>query len=373
MAKRDYYEVLGLSKNASDDEIKKAYRQLAKKYHPDLNKEPGAEEKFKEVNEAYETLSDPNKKSRYDRFGHQDPTQGFGGGASGFDFGGGGFGGFSDIFDSIFGGGGSRKQSNRPTQGDDLEYILNLEFEEAIFGCEKEIQIEVTEECSTCAGSGAYSKSDIEICDRCHGSGHVVVEQHTIFGTQRVQSVCPKCGGKGQSIKKKCTKCGGAGRVRNKKRVKIKVPAGVDNGLQMRLEGKGAAGFNGGPNGDLYIKFKIKPHKYFTREGNNILTEVLINMPDAVLGTEFETPTIYGNATLTIPAGIQSGTKLRLREKGVKDVRSNKKGDQIITVTVVTPQSITPEQRKLYEALRDNDVPEKEKSPWDKIKKIFTK
>ena len=366
MAKRDYYEVLGLSKGASEDEIKKAYRQLAKKYHPDLNKEPGAEEKFKEINEAYETLSDSTKKANYDRFGHQDPNQGFGG----FDFNGAqGFGGFSDIFDSIFGGGG-RRQSNRPAQGDDLEYILNLEFEEAVFGCEKEIQIEGEEECTTCGGTGAFSKSDIETCDRCHGTGYVTVEQRTIFGMQRMQSACPKCNGKGQYIKKKCTRCNGNGRVHAKKKVKIKVPAGVDTGLQMRLEGKGEAGINGGPHGDLYVKFKVKPHNQFKREENNILLEIPVTFSDAALGTEFEIPTIYGNVNLKIPAGIQSGTKLKLREKGVKDVRSGRKGDQIVTVIVQTPTNLTENQKKLFEELRHNDTQNKE-SPWDKIKKIF--
>lgn len=370
MAKRDYYEVLGVSKTASEDEIKKAYRQLAKKYHPDLNKEPDAEEKFKEINEAYEVLSDSTKKANYDRFGHQDPTQGFNG-AGGFDFGGQGFGGFSDIFDSIFGGGG-RRPSNRPTQGDDVEYILDLDFEEAVFGCEKEITIEVDEECVQCGGTGAYSKSDVETCDRCHGTGHVTVEQRTIFGMQRMQTVCPKCNGKGQFIKKKCQKCGGSGRVHNRKKVKIKVPAGVDTGLQMRLEGKGEAGINGGPNGDLYVKFRVKPHKQFKRSENDILLDIPVTFSDAALGCELEIPTIYGNVNLKIPAGVQSGSKLKLREKGVKDVRSSRKGDQIVTVIVQTPTNLTPEQKNLFEELRKKDVKTKESS-WDKIKKIFGK
>ncbi len=365
MAKRDYYEVLGVSKNASEDEIKKAYRSLAKKYHPDINKEPDAEEKFKEINAAYETLSDANKRAQYDRFGDQ--AENMGQGFSGFSQ---GFGGFSDIFDAFFGGGQQRRNTNEPMQGEDIEKTMNLDFEEAVFGTKKNIQVEHDEECSQCAGSGAYSKSDKVTCERCHGSGSVVVEQQTIFGRTRTQTVCPKCGGKGYEIKKKCPKCNGAGHYRTTKTVSVNVPAGVDTGLTMRLEGYGDSGINGGPAGDLFIKFKVKPHKVFLRDGDNILLDVPISFSQAALGCQIDVPTVYGDCKLTIPAGIQSNTKLKMREKGVTNVKSKKKGDQIVTIKVTTPTNLTESEKKLFNELAGCESKSKD-SAWERFKKKF--
>ena len=255
MAKRDYYEVLGLQKGASQEEIKKAYRQLAKKYHPDINKEPGAEEKFKEINEAYDTLSDEQKKARYDQFGHEDPTQGFGGG-QGFSGGFGGFGGFDDIINSFFGGRArSSSSQTEPRQGADVEKQMNITFEEAVYGCKKRVRLSVDEECMQCGGTGAYSKDDIKVCPKCKGQGRVLIRQQTIFGTSTVQTTCPDCNGKGKIVTKKCEACNGKGRVRRTKDVEITIPAGIQTGMTLRMEGYGESGYNGGPSGDLYISF----------------------------------------------------------------------------------------------------------------------
>ena len=265
-AKRDYYEVLGLSKGASQDDIKKAYRTLAKKYHPELNKEPGAEEKFKEINEAYETLSDEQKKARYDQYGFDDPTQGFGGGAGGAGFG--GFGGFEDIINSFFGGG--RRSSNGPSQGGDVEKTLNITFEEAVFGCKKRIRVTVDDECMACGGSGAASRNDVKTCQKCGGRGRVIMRQQTIFGYTNVEAACPDCGGKGKIITKKCPECNGKGRVRRTKDVEVNIPAGILTGMTIRVPGAGEAGFNGGPNGDLYLKINAQEHPQFQRDGQDI-------------------------------------------------------------------------------------------------------
>ena len=368
--KRDYYEVLGVSKTATDDEIKKAYRSLAKKYHPDICKEPGAEEKFKEVNEAYETLSDPQKRQMYDQYGFDGPQANFGGA------GGAGFGGFEDlgdIFASFFGG-GARSQRTRGgvKRGDDIERLMDLQFEEAVLGCKKTINVDVAEPCTACGGSGAFSKSDIQTCSKCQGSGYVTIEQRTIFGMTRSQTVCPKCGGRGQEIKKKCEKCNGKGSVTKNKNIEVTIPAGVDTGLQIRLEGKGGAGELGGEAGDLYIRFRVKPHKVFKRDGDTIILEAPLSFSDAVLGTSLAVPTIYGDVSLKIPAGTQSGTKFRLREKGVANVRTKRKGDQIVIVNLVTPTNPTPEEKKMFEQLKNIEVKEK-KSVWDKFKALFKK
>lgn len=368
--KRDYYEVLGVSKNASSDEIKKAYRTLAKKYHPDLNKEPGAEEKFKEINEAYEVLSDETKKAQYDRFGFAGANGGFGGAGSGFGgFDSSSFGGFEDIFSSFFGGGSSRRNSNMPRQGDDVEMRVDLDFEEAVFGCTKTIKVTVDEECSSCGGSGAQSLKDIHTCDQCHGTGRVTVVQNSILGRVQTQTTCPKCKGKGKIIDRECTTCHGKGRLRKTKDIEVKVPAGVDTGLSLRIEGKGEAGYNGGPNGDLYVTFKVKPHKVFKREDDNIYLDVPITFTQAALGDMIDVPTIYGDVELKIPAGVQSGTKLKLRGKGVSNVRSKAKGDQIVTVIVETPTNLTSEQKKIFESLGKLEA-KKEKFS-DKIKNLF--
>lgn len=366
--KRDYYEVLGVNKNATDEEIKKAYRSLAKKYHPDVSTEPNAEEKFKEVNEAYECLSDSQKRSQYDQFGHDGPQQfgGFGGG-QGFD----NFGGFGDIFSSFFGGG---RQSSRSgtRKGEDLEKVMVLEFEEAALGCKKVINVNVAEQCTACGGTGAYSKSDIVTCSRCQGSGSVVVEQRTIFGMTRTQTVCPKCGGRGQEIKRKCEKCNGNGYSMKTQNIDVSIPAGVDTGVSLRVEGKGGPGEYGGEPGDLYLRFKVKPHKVFKRDETTIILEVPLSISKVALGTTIAVPTIYGDVNLKIPAGTQSGTKFKLREKGCANFRNGRLGDQIVIINVVTPTNLSPEEKKAFEALDGIEVKQK-KSPWEKFKSMFTK
>lgn len=369
--KRDYYEVLGVSKTASQDEIKKAYRSLAKKYHPDLNpNDKTAEEKFKEVNEAYETLSDESKRQQYDQFGFAGNQQGFGGFNGGFG-GASGFGGFEDIFSSFFGGGrSSGRNSNRPRQGDDIEQSIVIDFQESIDGCKKTIKLSVDDECSACGGTGAYSKKDIHVCERCHGSGSVVVEQNSLFGRVQTQTTCPKCGGRGQEITKKCEKCNGKGRIRKVKDITLNIPAGIADGMSMRLEGKGAAGFNGGPNGDLYVTIKVRPSKDFRREGDDIYLEVPISFYQAALGDNIDVPTPYGSVNLKIPAGTQTGTKFRLRGKGVKNVRGGGMGDQFVIVNVVTPTNLSNEEKKLFEQLANVET-SKGETPWEKFKKKF--
>lgn len=374
MAKRDYYEVLGLQKGASADEIKKAYRQLAKKYHPDINKEPGAEEKFKEINEAYDTLSDDQKKARYDQFGHEDPTQGFGGGGfGGFEgFGGGGFGGFEDIFSSIFGGGSSRsRNSTGPRKGADVEKKMSITFEEAVYGCKKKVRLSVDEECIHCGGTGAASKDDVKTCPKCKGQGRVLMRQQTIFGTSTVETACPDCGGRGKIITKKCEHCNGKGRTRNTKDVEVTIPAGIQTGMTLRMEDYGESGYNGGPSGDLYISFVCGEHKNFKRDGQNIILDIPISFTQAVLGDTIEVPTIDGNVSLKIPAGIQSGTKLRMRGRGTKNPKGGiSRGDQIVIVTVETPSSLSNEEKRLFEELEKLQKKEK-KSPWEKFKSLF--
>lgn len=369
MAKRDYYEVLGVSKDASADDIKKAYRSLAKKYHPDISKEADAEEKFKEVQEAYDNLGDPDKKARYDQFGFNDPNQ-FGGGQGFGGFQGGGFGGFEDILNSFFGG-GRRGGSPRGSQkGNDLEKQMTITFEEAVFGCKKTIRLSVDEECTACGGTGAYSKKDIHTCERCGGTGYVYVEQQTIFGRTRTQTVCPKCGGKGQEITHKCDKCGGRGKNKITKDVEVKIPAGIDNGMSLRMEGYGESGIDGGPNGDLYITFRVTPHKVFVREGSDIILTIPISFSQAALGDTIEIPTVADPVSLKIPAGTQSGTKFRMRGKGVKNPKSGSTGDQYVIVKVETPTSLSAEEKKLFEALGNVEKKDKQ-SPWEKFKKKF--
>ncbi|HIT44355.1 TPA: molecular chaperone DnaJ [Candidatus Avacholeplasma faecigallinarum] len=371
MAKRDYYEVLGLQKGASQEEIKKAYRQLAKKYHPDINKEPGAEEKFKEINEAYDTLSDEQKKARYDQFGHEDPTQGFGGG-QGFSGGFGGFGGFDDIINSFFGGRArSSSSQTEPRQGADVEKQMNITFEEAVYGCKKRVRLSVDEECMQCGGTGAYSKDDIKVCPKCKGQGRVLIRQQTIFGTSTVQTTCPDCNGKGKIVTKKCEACNGKGRVRRTKDVEITIPAGIQTGMTLRMEGYGESGYNGGPSGDLYISFICGEHKNFVRDGQNIILEIPISFTQAALGDTIDVPTIDGNVSLKIPAGTQSGAKFRLRGKGTKNPKGGiSRGDQIVITRVETPTNLTAEEKKLFEQLGNVQRDEK-KSPWEKFKNLF--
>lgn len=352
--KRDAYEVLGISKSASADEIKSAYRKLARKYHPDLNKEPGAEEKFKEVQEAYDILSDANKKAKYDQFGYAafDPQAGGFGGAGGF----GDFGDIDlgDIFGSFFGGGSRRtRQANGPIRGADTLMRVRISFMDAINGKTIELNINLDENCPHCNGTGADSPSDIETCPDCRGSGVVKSVQQTIFGAMQSQRSCARCNGTGKIIKNKCHVCNGKGYTTSKKKIEVKIPAGINNGQQVVVRGKGQRGQNGGPNGDLYIEVVVDDSKTFTREGNNIHVEYEISYLDAILGTKVEVDTVYGKVEVDIPSGTQPNTILKLKGKGVKDIRNGSYGDQLLHLKVKIPTSITKEERNVLEALRD--------------------
>ncbi len=368
MAKRDYYEVLGVSKNATDDEIKKAYRTLAKKYHPDVCKEPDAEEKFKEVQEAYDVLSDPQKREQYNQFGHDGPNMN--GGFGGFDFGG-GFGGFDDILSSIFGGGRSRGASQQNQRGRSLKTSITLTFEEAAFGVDKEISVTKYDTCKDCSGTGAMSSKDIEVCPRCHGTGRVVVEQNSIFGRVCAENVCPDCNGRGKRIKNKCTTCKGEGRVRNLSKINIRIPSGIEDGQTLTVAGKGEAGLNGGLAGDLYVEVHVKPHEIFERDGLNLFMEMPITFSQAALGDNVEVPTLDGKCILKVPAGTQTGTKFKFSGKGISSSRTGSTGNLYVIVNVVTPTKLSLEQKELFEKLSKTN--EKSESFFDKIKKFFKK
>lgn len=358
MNKRDYYEILGVSKSASESEIKSAFRRLAKRYHPDVSKEPDAAEKFKEAQEAYAVLSDENKRKQYDQFGHA-AFQGGAGGADGFDFS--GF-DFSDIFDGLFGdsfgfgnfssfGGG--RSTNRARKGRDSLIRVNLTFDEAINGCKKTINVDIMESCDECKGLGGFDETT---CSTCHGSGTITQEQRTILGSFMTRTTCPTCDGNGKTYAKTCSKCRGAGKVKNNKDLEVKVPAGIDTGNQLRLAGKGEAGINGGPNGDIYLEFKVEAHPLFVRDDNDIYLELPITITDAVLGCKKDIPTLNGNVKLTIPAGTKSGEKHRLKGKGVQNVNGFGKGDMFVLIDVVTPTKLTKEQKKLFEQLAKTDL-----------------
>ncbi len=380
--KRDYYEVLGVSKSATDDEIKKAYRSLAKKYHPDVNKAPDAEEKFKEINEAYEVLSDPAKRQKYDQFGFagMDGGQADGGFGQYGGFTSGSFDDLNDIFSSFFGGdmggfGGSRRSSSRassqPRKGQDRLMRLDITFMEACFGTTKTLNLSVDEVCSACGGSGAASPSDIEDCPTCHGTGTVISQQRTAFGVFQSQNVCPDCRGTGKRIRRVCPTCGGKGYERKKVTVDVKIPAGIASGQQLRVAGKGERGTNGGPNGDLYLEINVLPHEQFVRDGRNILLEIPVSAVDATLGTTVDVPTIRGEVSMKIPAGTQDGTQLRLRGEGVADLRSGKPGDQLCTVRIKIDKKLSAKEKALYEQLKElEDSPEKE-SVWDRFRRSF--
>ncbi|UFT97825.1 molecular chaperone DnaJ [Radiobacillus kanasensis] len=349
MSKRDYYEVLGLSKDASKEEIKKAYRKLARKYHPDVNKEADASDKFKEAKEAYETLSNEQKRSQYDQFGHAGPqSQGFGGFGGAEDFG-----GFGDIFDMFFGGGGRRRDPNAPRQGADLQYTMTLEFEEAIFGKDTDIEIPKEETCETCSGSGAKPGTKTKTCSHCHGTGQLNTEQNTPFGRVVNKRVCHHCQGSGKVIPEKCNTCGGTGTVKKRKKIHINIPAGIDEGQQIRVSGQGEPGVNGGPAGDLYVVVRVKPHEFYEREGDNIYCEMPITFAQAALGDELEIPTVHGKIKLKIPAGTQTGKVFRLKGKGVPNVRGYGQGDQHVKIRVVTPTNLSDRQRELLREFND--------------------
>ncbi|ALS74232.1 molecular chaperone DnaJ [Planococcus rifietoensis] len=370
MNKRDYYEVLGVSKDASKEEIKKAYRKLSKQYHPDINKEADASEKFQEVKEAYEVLSDEQKRAQYDQFGHQDPNQGFGGGGFG---GAEGF-GFDDIFSTFFGGGSRRRDPNAPRKGDDLQYSMTIDFLDAVFGQETEIEIPKDETCETCDGSGAKPGTSKKTCSYCEGTGQLNVAQDTPFGRMVNRRACHHCEGTGQIIEEKCTTCRGAGKVRKLKKIKVTVPAGVDDGQQLRVSGQGGPGFNGGPAGDLYVLFRVKPHAQFERDGDDIHLELPITYPQAALGDEIEVPTVSGKVKLKIPAGTQNGARFRLRGKGVQNVHGYGVGDQHITIKVKVPTKLSEKQKQLLREFAEisGDIPEEQSSSlFDKIKRTI--
>lgn len=361
MAKKDYYEVLGISKNADASEIKKAYRKMAKKYHPDANDSPDAEEKFKEIQEAYEVLGDEEKRKTYDQFGHAAFDQnggagGFGGFSGGFQGGGFGFDDLSDIFGSFFGGGfgqgSSKANATRPMQGENKFVVLTIDFMEAVHGTEKEIEINFDEECPHCHGSGAETPDDVVTCHTCNGSGVIEEQVRTAFGAMINQRVCPTCNGTGKEIKNPCHVCHGKGSISKKIKVEIKVPAGINSGQQLRVAGKGERGHNGGPYGDLYVEINVRKHKLFVREGKDIYLTIPISFTDASLGTKIDVPTVHGDVELTIPEGTQPKTKFRLKNKGVKDIRSNNYGAQYVTVDVVTPTKLTKEEKDLLKQLK---------------------
>ena len=356
--KRDYYEVLGVQKGASEDELKKAYRKLAKENHPDLH--PGdknCEARFKEINEAYEVLSDPDKRAKYDQFGHAafDPNQGFGGGGfGGFgDFS--GFGGFGDIFGDIFGfGGGGGKNPNAPRKGDNLRANLNIKFEEAAFGVKKDVTVTRIEQCPDCKGSGCAAGTTAEVCPDCKGSGQVKTTQRTPFGMMQSNVQCSKCKGRGKIIHSPCQTCRGIGSIRRQHKVNINVPAGIDDGQTISLRGQGNAGLNGGPAGDLLVTILVQPHARFEREGTSILLDQEISFAKAALGAEIEVPTLDGKVKLTIPEGTQTGTMFRLKGKGVPYLRSTGRGDQFVTVRVVVPKGLNSNQKEALKAFAES-------------------
>jgi len=368
MDKRDYYEVLGVSKTASQDEIKSAFRKLAKKYHPDVSKEENASEKFKEAQEAYAVLSDENKRRQYDQFGHSAFTNAQGGfsGFEGFDFG-----NMSDIFEDILGGMGfgfssSSRRSNGPRRGNDVLHHMTITFDEAVHGTKKDIKLDIVSECSECDGVGGFNS---KTCPDCHGSGTITAEQRTMFGTFLTKTTCPKCKGKGTSFEKTCTSCRGTGHVKKNQTITVTVPAGVDNENRIRISGKGEAGINGGSRGDLYIEFTVKEHELYKRVEDDIYIELPITIPEAVLGCVKEVPTIYGKVDLTIPAGTQSGSKLKLRGKGIENVISHRNGDMYVVIKVVIPTKLTKEEKKVYEELKN--ITKEDKSILNKIKKFL--
>ena len=369
--KRDYYEVMSVGREAAPEEIKKAYRRLARAAHPDVNKDdPQAEEKFKEINEAYEVLSDPQKRAAYDRFGHAATDPSFGaGGAGGFDFG--NFEGFGDIFDMFFGGSGQRRRSG-PQRGGDLRYDLEIDFEQAAFGLETSLEVPRTELCPTCHGNGAKPGTPIQTCSACRGTGQVQVEQNTAFGRFVNVRPCDRCGGEGKVVETPCAECQGRGRVRRTRKINVKIPAGVDNGSRLRVSGGGEAGTRGGAAGDLYVYLFVKPHKLFKRDGDDIQTEVELSFALAALGTILKVETLDGPVELKIPEGTQAETVFRLRGRGVPRLRGSGRGDHFVRAKVKTPARLTQEQRELFRRLAEIEE-DQDKGFFGRVKEAFGK
>ena len=364
---RDYYDVLGASRNSSQEEIRTKFRKLALEYHPDRNKEPGAQEKFKEINAAYQVLSDPQKRARYDRFGHAGVGAGNGGGR-GFD-GAETFGGFGDIFDAFFGGFGAGAR-RAPMPGNDLQTHLTLSFEEAVFGVEKEIDVSRVELCSRCSGNASEPGSSTESCQHCNGTGQVRRVQRSIFGQFSQVGPCTQCEGEGRIITNPCSQCRGSGRERRRRKMNVNIPSGVEDGTQVRLTREGDAGSNGGPAGNLYIALRVQPHEVFERRDHDILYELSINFAQAALGDELEVPTLTEPETLRIPEGTQTGTVFRIKGKGVPYSSKGRRGDHLVTVNVVTPKSLDDRQRELLEELSMTlgNGSKEDKGWFDKIK-----
>ncbi|HOZ53946.1 MAG TPA: molecular chaperone DnaJ [Bacilli bacterium] len=370
MAKKDYYETLNVSKNASEAEIKSAFRRLAKKYHPDVSKEENAEQKFKEVQEAYDVLSDTNKRQQYDQFGHaafDNQGGGFSQGFSGFSQGFGDF-EYSDIFSNIFesfGFGGGSKRGHYAQKGEDIEVILELSFEEAAFGTEAKIKVDTIDNCHECHGKGG---SGVKTCEYCHGSGVVNREQRSILGTYVTRTTCPKCNGTGETYSRVCNSCNGKGKIKTKKDIVINIPKGADNGSHLRVAGKGMAGENGGPNGDIYIELRVKPHQIFSRKDSDIYLTLPITVTEAVLGVKKEIPTLYGNVIINIPAGSQSGDKHRIKGKGLSNPKTSYIGDMYVILKVVIPNRLDRRQKSLFDELATTNL---KTSDFDKIDKYI--
>ncbi len=368
MDKKDYYEILGVSKNATDEEIKRAFRKLAKQYHPDVNKEPGAEEKFKEIGEAYAILSDPQKRAQYDQYGHQAFTNGAGGA---------GFSGFNvndidlgSIFDDLFGGFGfgssSGRNTNRPRKGEDSLIKIKLDFEEAVFGCKKSVVLELNEECEKCSGKGGFHE---QTCSTCGGRGRVISQQNSLFGMFQTQTTCPDCNGMGKSFKEICNECRGKGHIKSKKEIVITVPEGVDDGMQQRISGKGSAGYNGGPNGDIYIEYSVSDHAIFERDEEDIYLEVPLTITEAVLGCKKVIPTLEGKVKLEVKAGTQNLDKVKLKGKGIKRVNSYSKGDMYVVFNVIIPTKLNRKQKELFTDLDKTDLDDE--TEFKKFKKYI--
>lgn len=368
MAKQDYYEVLGVSRGASQDDIKRAYRRLAREYHPDVNQESGAEERFKQINEAYKVLSDEQKRQMYDQYGH-DAFENGGMGQGGFgDFG--GFDDLGDIFDMFFGGGGGR-QSRRPRRGADLRYDLEVSFEKAAFGDETSIEIPSNQTCPHCHGNQAEPGTPITTCKTCNGTGQVRFAQQTPFGQVASTRTCGDCRGEGKVFQTPCHECGGVGTVRKNKSIKVKIPAGIRDGQVLRIAGQGEPGTKGGPPGDLQVVIHVQPHRFFSREGNDVICEVPITFVQASLGDEIEVPTLEGSVKMRIPEGTQSGKVMRLRGKGIVDVRGYGKGDQLVRIKVITPTKLSAKQKELLREFakeRGESHPEEAKGFFERVK-----